>query len=332
MPNIYTRTGDQGSTGLFGGSRVAKQAVPVEAYGTVDEANSAIGYAKQWVGEECAAELHHIQQRLFPLAAELASDALGKSVLGGKIAEGDVEDLERLIDRCLEMAGPTKQFVVPGRDLASASLHQARTIVRRAERRVLAMAETAPVRPELVKYLNRLSDALYAIARVKEHEADLTMIEDVVRRAVGAAGGEPAMPTTDAPLDLATAKALAEAAEAKAQQMGVPIVFAAVDSGGNLILAHRMADSLLASIDIAINKAYTSVALKMPTANLREAAGVNGPLYAIESSNNGRLVLFGGGLPIFAQGKIAGGIGVSGGSVEEDVIIITHAYNQVLSN
>jgi len=353
MPAIYTRTGDKGSTGLFGGTRVLKQDSEVEAYGSVDEANSAIGSAKLLVNGDYRDILHHIQTRLFTLAAELASDDVGRAQLGGVISPSDVEDLEHVIDACLAETGPQDHFVIPGRDPASASLHQARTIVRRAERRVLTMAETHPVREDIIRYLNRLSDALYAIARVHECRADRTMIEQAVRDAVAAitgkhsdevrisgavdgdGGGDPDFRQDDKKvrmtgLDLMSAKLLAEAAEAKGTQMGVPIVFAAVDAGGNLILVHRMADSLLASIDIAINKAYTSAALKTATADLAQPARPTGPLYGIEESNGGRLILFGGGLPIFSNGAISGGIGVSGGTVDEDVTIVTYAYNQVL--
>ena len=407
MPNIYTRGGDRGQTGLFGGSRVPKQAPMVEAYGTVDEANSTIGQAKLWVSPDYHDILHQIQNRLFTLAAELASDELGKARLGGLVDQADVDGLEDLIDSCLELTGPATHFVIPGRDQASACLHQARTVVRRAERQVLRLAETEAVRPEVIRYLNRLSDALYAIARVEEDKADRRQIEQIVRQAVarvlsgatgstnttdvasptdvasiaeavrtatGAAGLARSAPGTTDPnhsvtttpdpartatgtsgpaltpgetdpdrastpvspvqpsafLDLNLAKELSLAAEAKAAEMGVSIVFAAVDAGGNLILVHRMADSLLASIDIAINKAFTAAALKAATAGLREPAGVDGPLYGIETSNQGRLILFGGGLPVFCQGMISGGIGVSGGSVEEDVLIITHAFDHVV--
>jgi uncharacterized protein GlcG (DUF336 family) len=122
---------------------------------------------------------------------------------------------------------------------------------------------------------------------------------------------------------------MAEAAEAKAAEMGVPVVFAAVDAGGNLILLHRMPDSLLGSIDIATNKAYTSAAFKLPTSALRESSTPTGELHGIQNTNQGRVVVFGGGLPVFVDHAIAGGIGVSGGTVEEDVTIITHALSAV---
>ncbi len=327
MPNVYTRTGDAGLTGLFGGSRVPKQDPGVEAYGTVDEANSAIGEAKAVAMDESVrATLHGIQQRLFVVAAELASDAKGREILANTVGPADVKDLEDLIDMCQVVTGPQREFVVPGRDVPSAALHRARTVVRRAERRVLTMSETIGVRPELIKYLNRLSDTLYALARLTEHHHDLTMIEQVVRTAVARALSGSAGVTG---YDLATLKVMAEAAEAKATELGVPIVFAGVDAGGNLMLLHRMSDSLLGSIDIAIGKAFTSAAFKLPTSALKDASTPSGELHGIQNSNDGRVVVFGGGLPVFIDGRIAGGIGVSGGTVDEDVRIVTHAISAV---
>ncbi|HEY3338222.1 MAG TPA: cob(I)yrinic acid a,c-diamide adenosyltransferase [Propionicimonas sp.] len=339
MPNVYTRTGDAGLTGLFGGSRVPKQDPGVEAYGTVDEANSAIGEAKAVAMDESVrATLHGIQQRLFVVAAELASDAKGREILANTVGASDVKDLEDLIDMCQVVTGPQREFVVPGRDVPSAALHRARTVTRRAERRVLTMSETIEVRPELIKYLNRLSDTLYALARLTEHHHDMTMIEQVVRtavaRALGAASSVPAGitipgPATAQAYDLASLKRMAEAAEAKAAELGVPIVFAGVDAGGNLMLLHRMADSLLGSIDIAVNKAFTSAAFKLPTSALKDASTPAGELHGIQNSNDGRVVVFGGGLPVFIDGRIVGGIGVSGGTVDEDVRIVTHAISAV---
>lgn len=331
MPNVYTRTGDAGTTGLFGGSRVPKQDPVVEAYGTVDEANAAIGEAKAVAMDEpVRATLHGIQQRLFVLAAELASDAKGRAVLGNTIGAADVTDLEGLIDMCLEVTGPQRAFVVPGRDVASAALHKARTVTRRAERRVLTLAEVQPVRPELVTYLNRLSDTLYALARLTEHHHDIARVERLVRDAVARAlGTDPARSPAGSVPDygLATLKRMAAAAEAKATELGVPIVFAGVDAGGNLVLLHRMPDALLGSIDIAVNKAFTSAAFKLATSALKDPSAPSGDLHGIQHSNAGRVVVFGGGLPVFVDGRIAGGIGVSGGTVAEDVQIVTHALS-----
>lgn len=134
MPAIYTRTGDKGDTGLFGGSRVPKQGLRVEAYGSVDEGNAALGFAKSLLPAGSWRErVHAIQQRMFVLAAELASDAQGAQRLGNTIGDADVSTLERLIDDCLEITGPQRAFVVPGRDQTSAAFHTARTVLRRAE-------------------------------------------------------------------------------------------------------------------------------------------------------------------------------------------------------
>lgn len=331
MPNVYTRTGDAGQTGLFGGSRVPKQDPGVEAYGTVDEANTAIGEAKAVAMDDSVrSTLHGIQQRLFVVAAELASDSKGREILDNTISDSDVSDLESLIDMCLQVTGPQRQFVVPGRDLPSAALHRARTVTRRAERRILTMAETIPVRPELIKYINRLSDTLFALARLTEHHHDAETIERIVRQSVAKAlGTADGGPGSSREYDLASLKVMAEAAETKAVELGVPIVFAGVDAGGNLMLLHRMEDSLLGSIDIAIGKAFTSAAFRMPTASLKDPSSPAGELSGIQNSNGGRVVVFGGGLPVFVDGHIAGGIGVSGGTVDQDVCIVTHAKSVV---
>jgi len=120
-------------------------------------------------------------------------------------------------------------------------------------------------------------------------------------------------------LTLDMAKEMIEQAEHEALQVGVPMVISVVDEGGNFVACHRMDDALLVSIDIAQNKAWTSVALKMPTANLAEAGAPGAELYGINTTNSGRIVLFGGGIPLRAEGRIVGAVGVSGGSVQQDI-------------
>lgn len=120
---------------------------------------------------------------------------------------------------------------------------------------------------------------------------------------------------------LQEALALAEKAKYKAKEIGVPIVFSAVDKGGNLLLLQRMEGALLASIDISINKAYTANAFQMPTSELAQQALQGNPLYGIQNTNQGKVVIFGGGYPYYKNGMLAGAIGVSGGTVEEDMMI-----------
>ena len=120
-------------------------------------------------------------------------------------------------------------------------------------------------------------------------------------------------------INLEIAKKIIEGAEVEASKLGVNMVISVLDEGGNLIATHRMDDAWLASIDIAQNKAWTSVALKMPTSNLAEATVPNAELYGLNTTNQGRLVVFGGGLPLEKDGKVVGAIGVSGSSVPNDV-------------
>jgi cob(I)alamin adenosyltransferase len=169
---IYTRTGDDGTTGLFGGGRVAKADPRVEAYGTIDETNAAIGIARAaGLPAEVDGVLAAVQDDLFTLGAELACVPGREDKLKMRLVDGaDAERLERAIDAAEEGLAPLKSFVLPGGSPAAAALHLARCVARRAERRVLAMAEPH-ARQEVVVYLNRLSDLLFVLARRVNHLA-----------------------------------------------------------------------------------------------------------------------------------------------------------------
>jgi cob(I)alamin adenosyltransferase len=177
---IYTRTGDDGSTGLGDGTRVQKEHLRVEAYGTVDEANSAIGVllAVPGLPEAVAECLTDVQHELFDLGGEL-------SVPGHRaITERDVARLEQILDRFNESLPPLKDFILPGGGPAAAACHVARTITRRAERRVWSLARSENVAAEVPKYLNRLSDLLFVLARVlarHEHGSEVLWRHDRTR-------------------------------------------------------------------------------------------------------------------------------------------------------
>lgn len=128
-------------------------------------------------------------------------------------------------------------------------------------------------------------------------------------------------------LSLDTAKKLIEAAQQEAENLGVAMVISIVDDGGNLVAVHRMDDAWLASIDIAQNKAWTSVALKMPTSALEEATIPKAELYGLNTTNNGRLVIFGGGFPLLKDGKVVGAVGASGSAVANDVKVAQAAVD-----
>ncbi len=163
--HVYTRTGDKGETGLFGGSRIAKDSLRVECYGTIDEANSFLGMAYSTSKDEIKETIRWIQKRLFLVAAELASDKEGIEMLIDKISQEDVSRLEKTIDDYLAVVGEQHSFVIPGDSHVSAMLHVTRTIIRRAERSIVALNREESLREELMKFVNRLSDAIYVMAR-----------------------------------------------------------------------------------------------------------------------------------------------------------------------
>ncbi len=325
MANIYTRTGDKGITGLYGGSRISKDDLRVYCYGTIDEANSVIGAAYAFLeDEELKKLLRRIQEKMFVLGAELASDIKGIDMLSEKISKSDIEFLESNIDYLTEETGKMKKFLIPGGTKASSFIHVARTVVRRAERNIIGLSRNEDIREEVIGYTNRLSDALYAIARAEERRSLIKKIREIVIRKVKSQsrdGDEQRI----FPLSLNLCRKMVRAAVAKAEEIGVPIVFAVVDEHGNLVLFERMEGSLLASIDISINKAYSSSALKMSTDKISQLVKPDSELYGIQWTNRGRIVSFGGGYTLRYHGKVIGGIGVSGGTVKEDMIIASHS-------
>jgi cob(I)alamin adenosyltransferase len=171
---IWTGKGDDGTTGLFSGERVKKHSARVEAYGTVDELISSLGVAKPYNGEMIVQELEKIQQVLFRIAAELASGNDNGSLAeygANPVTPEEVEYLEEKSDILWQEMPPLSNFVVPGQSKADAHLHQARTICRRAERRIIALAEEVDLNPEIIRYINRLSDFIFTLARWANFES-----------------------------------------------------------------------------------------------------------------------------------------------------------------
>ncbi|SRR5258706_5383356 len=172
LTKIYTRTGDKGDTGLVGGSRVSKDSPRIWAYGTVDELNSVIGLARAFNAEEKStgsgrldAELAQVQNHLFNLGAELAT--LPKDFRSGmpRVEQEHITALEKLMDELNGELGPLKEFILPSGSRTAAALHVGRTICRRAERFCVRLSREEAVGEYVVPYLNRLSDALFVLAR-----------------------------------------------------------------------------------------------------------------------------------------------------------------------
>lgn len=167
LTKIYTRGGDDGTTALGNGQRVKKHAARIEAFGAVDELNSALGLAVSCGPEPAIARvLREMQNELFHLGADLCVPEDDKERTPvPRIEQRHVDSLEQLVDRLTAELGPLENFLLPGGSHCAAHLHVARAACRRAERDVVALAETEAVNPMVLKYLNRLSDALFVIAR-----------------------------------------------------------------------------------------------------------------------------------------------------------------------
>lgn len=166
---IYTKTGDSGDTGLLGGGRVHKDDPRVDAYGQVDELCALIGLALALGPEDFARDaLERIQRDLFTMGAELATPepaTLGKVLVGNPLGEPEVHALEQVIDEREATLAPLTNFILPGGTSKAAALHVARTVCRRAERAVVSLTRDTRISPAIVKYLNRLSDLLFVLAR-----------------------------------------------------------------------------------------------------------------------------------------------------------------------
>ncbi|HKJ93228.1 MAG TPA: cob(I)yrinic acid a,c-diamide adenosyltransferase [Longimicrobiales bacterium] len=175
---IYTRTGDQGETGLFGGGRVSKAHVRVEAYGAVDEMNALLGWAATRLGDAPVERLRAVQADLFAIGAHLATPGAGdrKRPALPPLPAG-VEALEAWIDEMDADLPELRSFILPGGSPAAAALHVARTVCRRAERAVVALAAADPVEPGILVYLNRLSDLLFTLAREANRVAGVADVE-----------------------------------------------------------------------------------------------------------------------------------------------------------
>ena len=179
ITKVYTRTGDDGTTGLGGGQRVGKDTLRIEAYGTVDELNSTLGVAlASGLNEDVATALGAVQNELFHLGSDLCILEEDKAKMPvPRIEERHVVALEKLMDRLSEELSPLENFILPGGAPAAAHLHVARTVCRRAERLVVTLSRTEAVGPWTVRYLNRLSDALFVMAR---HENKRRGVPDVL--------------------------------------------------------------------------------------------------------------------------------------------------------
>ena len=169
ITKVYTKRGDKGETDLLGGSSARKDSLKVEAYGCIDETSSFIGLARYYTKNKIIKErLKEIQNKLLVLGGFLASDDRGKEIMKDQIKEEDIKLLEEYIDEYNQKLSPLTHFILPGDDEVAAHFHVARTVVRRAERRIVSLAAQEDLNPLIQKYVNRLSDLMFVLARYSE--------------------------------------------------------------------------------------------------------------------------------------------------------------------
>ena len=338
---LYTGNGDKGLTSLLPGSQVSKADERVAAIGGAEESVAALGLVRcVTVCPDFAGKLVRVQTTLRTLAAGLADPRSGKFVFSSEEIAFLESDTDCMVGVLTDKRGSDWQGALPGGCEQSARLDAARSTVRRAERALIAMDRRYAVPGAFKVYMNRLGDWLLAAARyadwLSEEEKDKAAREPVAAETAPAAavvpapaGAAPVDPTVEnvlkavlarvgggSALDLERATRLIAAVERKALSEGKQAVIAVANAQGNPVAVHVMDGAFLVSYEVAVRKAYTAVAVKMPTAELARLVQPGGTFYGLQTLD--RIVTFGGGVPLYENGVLIGGLGVSGGTGEED--------------
>lgn len=322
---FYTGQGDKGLTALTPASQVSKADERIAAVGSVEEIVSALGTVK--TATPCPifrGKLERIQKTLRTLSLGLRDPRSGKFVFSTE----EIAFLESDMDDMLTHVTPDAlKETLPGGNKQSAFLDVAHTTTRRAERDVIAMDRRYAVPPAFKQYLNRLSDYLLVAARYSDYLFEKSEAQAPAPAVAPVAASNPT--ATDAVvaevlarlggpkvLDLEKAKAVITAVEARAKEQGKHAVIAVCNPEGNPIAVHVMDGAFLVSYEVAVKKAYTSVAVKMSTMELSALCQPGGTFYGLQALD--KVITFGGGIPLYHDGVIVGGLGVSGGTGEED--------------
>lgn len=288
----------------------------IELIGVIEEVISNIGAARAFTAsseEELRKELLRIQMQLTQILRYLHKDNTERITLG----EDAVTELENGIDRFESYYDGFDPYAIATRCRTAALMEVARTSTRRAER-IYARADLAVGSRESAlhrRYLNRLSDYLWAAARY---------LDAVRQESPSAAPATPRLKELNAvnPMSLSNVKRFMQALEDEAQRRGLQLVIAVCDREGRPVAVHVMDEAFIASYDIAVNKAFTAVSLKMSTKELAKLCAPGGSLYGLQHTNQGRIVIFGGGVTLRdREGNILGGLGVSGSTAEIDTMM-----------
>ncbi len=332
--NIYTKNGDKGTTNLVRTKNVSKSDDRIGLVGTIDELTSHIGVVKTLLTDgETIRMLEKIQETLITVMAGVA-DPYNREY---HITDDKTQLLEEEIDRMEGLFDRPKKFILPGGTRLSAETDVARTVARRAERALASVGVKFGADTGAKKYMNRLADYLYVLARwedaknsgkaeeaagteQKNREESEKRMEENRNTSVSEAVIQEVMKRMgiQGRITLESAKRLIEKIEKEAVRQGKKAVIAVCGPDGNPIAVHVMDGAFLVSFDVAMKKAYTSVAVKMSTKELSVLAQPGQTFYGVDKMDGGKIVIFGGGVPLKVGDTIIGGLGVSGGTGEED--------------
>lgn len=332
--NIYTKNGDKGTTDLVRTKNVSKSDDRIGLVGTIDELTSHMGVVKTMLTDgDIIRMLEKIQETLITVMAGVA-DPYNREY---HINDDKTQLLEEEIDRMEGLFERPKKFILPGGTRLSAEIDVARTVARRAERALASVGVKFGADTGAKKYMNRLADYLYVLARYEdaknsgkaqpaaapepenraesekhmEENRNISVSEAVIQEVMKRMG-------IQGKITLESAKRLIEKIEKEAARQGKKAVIAVCGPEGNPIAVHVMDGAFLVSFDVAMKKAYTSVAVKMSTKELSVLAQPGQTFYGVDKMDGGKIVIFGGGVPLKVGDTIIGGLGVSGGTGEED--------------
>lgn len=332
--NIYTKNGDKGTTDLVRTKNVSKSDDRIGLVGTIDELTSHIGVVKTMLTDgDTIRMLEKIQGTLITVMAGVA-DPYNREY---HINDDKTQLLEEEIDRMEGLFERPKKFILPGGTRLSAEMDVARTVARRAERALASVSVKFGADTGAKKYMNRLADYLYVLARYEDAKnsgkAQPVKAPDQENRAESEKQMEESRNTSvseaviqevmkrmgiQGRITLESAKRLIEKIEKEAVRQGKKAVIAVCGPDGNPIAVHVMDGAFLVSFDVAMKKAYTSVAVKMSTKELSVLAQPGQTFYGVDKMDGGKIVIFSGGVPLKVGDTIIGGLGVSGGTGEED--------------
>ncbi len=312
--SIYTKAGDRGFTSTMNRKNIPKNSPIFSVLGTLDEVNSTLGTAKSHLNPDLSVKVEQLQKDIYALNGELAG--------AEKFATAEkIKAQEQEIDAIMSQTGSFTEFITPGKTAGGAALDVARTVMRRCEREAIALSQIGGISREVLSWINRTSDYIYAMARLADADNTVTEKAEIVpeiKTAISTEGIHLAVAHRNLS-DIADD--LCKVVIMKAREQGIKVVAAVCDNGGNLLSLKRDDDAFIASIDIAINKAFTSTSLKMSTEQVGKLSQPGASLYGLQYTNSGNIVIFGGGVTLTVNGEIVGALGVSGGSAEQDTAL-----------